>query len=245
MQAMLREIVSGISAGNSFSEQLRRYPRVFDRFYVSLVEVGETSGQLPSMMKQLAVYIEGAEFLNGKVRGALYYPITVLVFGLMIVAGIVAFALPRLQSVYQGLDVQLPLATRAMIALGNFVATWWWALALVVLAVIYGIRRLLQTRRGRYTWDNFKLQAPIYGSLSRRLAISRFAHALATLYHAGVPLRTGLEVVAACMDNVVLEGVVVDMRRRVEQGGSLVDLLRGGKLFTPTRLSACWGGLAI
>jgi len=228
LKRILVRLEARLNEGQTFSSALQEFPRSFSRLYVAMIEAGEASGKLPEIMSRLGRYIEESAELQGKVRAALMYPALVLVFAAFLVLGLLVFAVPRLNDVYQGLGAPLPLATQLFIDVGNWMCRWWPVWVPVSLLLLFAFYRFTRTR----AWDSFKLRAPVIGPLFRRVGIARFARTLGSLYMSGVPIALALDIVAKSMENQVLESAVLEVSNNVVKGETLASQMRETQVFT-------------
>lgn len=228
LKRILVRLDSQLNEGQTFSSALKEFPRSFSRLYVSMIEAGEAAGRLPEIMGRLARYIEESAELQGKVRAALMYPALVLIFAALLVLGLLVFAVPRLNDVYQGLGAPLPFATRVFVAAGNWMCAWWMVWVPLLVVGLVALERFTHTR----AWDTFKLKAPVIGPLFRRVGIARFARTLGSLYVSGVPIAQALDIVAKSMENKVLEDAVLEVSNNVVKGETLASQMRETHVFT-------------
>ncbi len=228
LKRILVRLDAKLSEGQTFSSALREFPRSFSRLYVSMIEAGEASGRLPEIMGRLSRYIEESAELQGKVRAALMYPALVLIFAALLVLGLLVFAVPRLNDVYQGLGAPLPFATRVFVAAGNWMCAWWMVWVPLLVVALVALERFTHTR----AWDGIKLKAPVIGPLFRRVGIARFARTLGSLYVSGVPIAQALDIVAKSMENQVLEDAVLEVSNNVVKGETLASQMRETHVFT-------------
>jgi len=241
-QRVVSDLTSGVSAGETFSELLKKYPDVFSTLYVSMIEAGEKSGNLPLVLFRLADYIEKSENLKRKVHAALYYPTLVVIFSILIVSGIFIFGIPRLKGIYDSFGSQLPLPTRMFMNFSDFM-THYWPLALITVIVIVVLAaRYLRSEGGQYLKDRLKMTVPFIGTLFRRLAIARFARTLGTLYSSGVNIIDAMEMVTGSSGNRVMEKALRESFKNLRSGEPLVEPLRRSRIFTEMALSMISAG---
>jgi type IV pilus assembly protein PilC len=236
-RAILGEISHQLAEGASLTEILRKYPRVFSEQYVAMVQAGESSGRLPTILQRLATLLENARSMRKKVQGALYYPVLILAFTALIMVGLFVFGVPRFQEIYRGLGGELPTCTRIFLAIGNFLERWWGLLALALVGLGWGAKRLAETPAGQLAIDHWKLRAPLFGPLFTRLAIARFGRTLGSLHASGVPMVLSLELVARSVGNKALEKALYTSLQQVVEGEPLADTLRRSRLFTEMAVS--------
>ncbi len=242
LREVVLEMASGLSAGNTLSELMRRHPNIFSTLYVSLVAAGETAGTLPIVLERLAVYVRRMENLKRKVRAALMYPSVVVAFAVFMLAMMFMFGIPQLEQIYGTIGAQLPLATRLFIGLSHLLLNGAvvWAPLLVggIVLVLYW----KQTDSGQRTVDRILLNLYIVGPLLLKAAIARFARTLSTLYASGVPIVQALEVAAATTGNRVIGDAALGAVAALKQGSAIAAALRESRVFTSMTLSMVGAG---
>lgn len=224
----LKEIVANVAAevdgGSKFSQALAQHPKVFSNFFVSMIRSGETSGRLDEVLNYLADQQEKDYDLMSKIRGAMIYPVFI-VLGLIVV-GIVmmVYVVPKLTSILVESGAELPLPTKVLIASSDFVSTYWWALLIGV--VILGIisRVLFKRDDGRRAFDLFLLKLPIFGPLFQRIYLVRVTRTLVTLIQGGVPLPQALDITADVVGNKVYADLIRETKTEVDDGNPLASV---------------------
>lgn len=242
LRNVIKEIGDGVAAGISFSELLRAYPDVFSRFYVSLVEAGETNGNLAEALSRLAQHLEKMDTVRKKIKAAFYYPAIVLCFAFLVLGGILIFGIPQLQSFYSSIGGVLPLPTRFIIMLGNILGKSWFLSLLVLCLISFLLNRFFRTSNGQLFLDTIKLRTFLIGPLVKRLAIANFSSTLSALYGGGVPITTALGVVSRSMGNRILENIITNSLRVMKEGGFLSEPLRSSGVFTNMAVSMIAAG---
>ncbi|MEQ8190736.1 MAG: type II secretion system F family protein [Candidatus Eremiobacterota bacterium] len=242
LKQIVRELLTGIGEGKSLSELFNKYPDVFSKLYVSMVEAGEASGKLPDILLRLATYIENAENLKKKVQGAFYYPVIVLVLSLFITAFIFIFGIPRIKSIYDQLGGELPIFTRVFIDLSTFISQNLLFIIPLAIILVTGLTYISKTEQFKYFLDNLKLKNKLLGPIFQRLAIARFSRTLSALYTSGVPLLQAMEIVSASMGNVIMEEAVKSSIKKLAEGENLADPLRDTNVFTQMAISMLAAG---
>ncbi len=231
---IIDEISTAIEGGSSLSGALSLHPELFSPFYISLVKSGEVSGKLDATLLYLADHLEGSAALNSKIRGALSYPIFVL-FAMVVVSVImVVYVLPNLLVILKEAGVKdLPLSTRALIWITDFVNNNLIILGLALVGGIYAVLSYAKTTAGRLRWDRFKIEVPGFGRVVRNLYIARFAETLSTLVKSGVPILQGLEVTSDVMGNIIFKNIILEARENVRSGGTISETLSKFEEFPP------------
>jgi len=236
LRRVIAELRVSLDAGRELSSAMHNHPAVFSGFYVSVVRVGETTGQLDEAFNRLFGYLEFEREVRDRIKTALRYPM-IVIFAIAVAIGIVNFfVIPAFAKIFEASKVPLPLLTRVLVATSNaFLAYWPIALAAMVVGVIAFIS-YTSTERGRYNWDRVKLRIPVAGNIIFKATLSRFARAFAIASRAGVPIVQGLTVVASVVDNAYLARRVEQMREGVERGESILRTAVAAGVFTPVVL---------
>ena len=231
LRRVIQRVAADIEVGISLSEALARHPQAFSTLTVQLVQVAERGGVLDDSLRLVAEELERRVEVRGKVRRALAYPATVLVVGSLVVLFVLAYVIPEFTGIFQDQNVPLPLPTRFVIGLANFLAHFWWLCLLVVVALGMLWASYVQTPRGRLVWDRLKLRIPLVGTLLRKASILRFAQTLGTLLQGGVPILVSLKLVQEHAENSVLAGELAQVYAAVDQGNRLEVPLRQCTVF--------------
>jgi len=231
-QKVLTGTRSAVEGGATLSAAMRQFPKVFDPLYVNMVEAGETGGILDTILQRLSQYIEKNVKLQRAVKSALVYPVGVLTVAAGVIILLLWKVVPVFATLFAGLGVTLPLPTRIVIGMSNFVGSYF-GLALLVafVAAIFGIKVWYGTPQGRYVIDATLLKAPLIGMLLRKIAVARFTRTLGTLISSGVPILEGLDITAKTAGNAVVEKALMKVRRALEEGKSLTEPLRETEVF--------------
>ncbi|MGJ8691090.1 MAG: type II secretion system F family protein [Thalassotalea sp.] len=233
LKEALVEVGSQLEGGYELSSAFNQHPKVFSPLFISLIHVGENTGQLDGTFLKLASYFEREQETKKRIKTALRYPTFVLIFlaAAMVVLNI--FVIPTFANMFTKLGADLPWATQALIGSSNFFVNYWPHMLVASLTCFFGIRHYLQTPKGHYWWDRLKTKLPIVGSVIERSILSRFSHSFAIVLRAGVPMTTGLSLVAEAVDNKFMEGKILTMRSNIESGESLLRSAGNSELFTP------------
>jgi len=236
----LREAVGSIArsveGGSTFSQALSRHPRIFPPLFANMVKAGEVSGKLDTVSEKYAVYFEHQEDLKQKVKGALFYPMILLFAGVAVTLFIVTFVIPKFADIFRKTGIALPVPTQILFGIGVAIKRYWYVGILCAIGIWLGIRRYINTEKGRLYFDGFKLKIPVLGSLYRKAAISGFARTLGTLSASGVPILEALDITMGVLGNEVLSRIVANARKSVEKGEKLSEALKISKEFPPDTL---------
>jgi type IV pilus assembly protein PilC len=231
-QKVLVNTRSMVEGGATLSTAMRSSPKVFDALYVNMVEAGETGGILDIILQRLSTYIEKNVKLQRAVKSALIYPV-----GVLTIAGLVIFLLlwkvvPIFGTLFAGLGVALPLPTKIVIAMSNFVGSYFGLLIIVAIGGgIFGLKTWYATPTGKYVLDSIVLKLPVLGILMRKIAVARFTRTLGTLIASGVPILEGLDITAKTSGNAVVERALQKVRKALEEGKSLTEPLKESNVF--------------
>jgi type IV pilus assembly protein PilC len=230
-RAVLEQIRSDVEAGGTLSDAMARHPKVFDQLYTNMIAAGEAGGILDTILQRLAVFIEKIVKLKSALRSALIYPVVVLSIAVSVVAIILWKVIPVFRTLFEGFNVQLPLLTRMVLALSWFVQTY--AIFMIIAGVIgaFGLRSYYQTDNGRHMIDRLMLRVPVLGDVFRKIGVARFTRTLATLLTSGVAILECLDITARTAGNAILEDVVLQIRRFIEEGKTMTEPMKQSKFF--------------
>jgi type IV pilus assembly protein PilC len=221
-----------VEGGATLSAAMRSSPKVFDSLYVNMVEAGETGGILDTILQRLSSYIEKNVKLQRAVKSAMVYPVGVLTVAGGVITLLLWKVVPIFATLFAGLGVDLPLPTKIVIALSNFVGSIFGFLVLVALAgFVFGLKVWHGTPQGRFILDSIILKLPVLGILMRKIAVARFTRTLGTLISSGVPILEGLDITAKTAGNAVVEKALQQVRKSLEEGKSLTDPLKESEVF--------------
>jgi type IV pilus assembly protein PilC len=231
-QKVLTGTRSAVEGGATLSAAMRQFPKVFDALYVNMVEAGETGGILDTILQRLSLYIEKNVKLQRAVKSALVYPVGVLTVAAGVIVLLLWKVVPIFATLFAGLGVSLPLPTRIVIGMSNFVGSYFGlAILVAVIGGIVGIKVWYGTQQGRFVLDTMLLHAPVIGLLLRKIAVARFTRTLGTLISSGVPILEGLDITAKTAGNAVVERALLKVRKALEEGKSLTEPLRETEVF--------------
>jgi type IV pilus assembly protein PilC len=231
-QKVLTGTRTSVEGGATLSAAMRQHEKVFDALYVNLVEAGETGGILDTIFQRLANYIEKNVKLKRAVRSALVYPVAVLLVAGGVITLLLWKVVPIFGTLFVGLGVDLPLPTRIVIGLSNFVGSIFGLLIVVFLiATAIALKMWYATEKGRYALDALLLKLPLIGILLRKIAVARFTRTLGTLISSGVPILEALDITARTAGNAVIERALRHVRKALEQGKTLAEPLKETEVF--------------
>jgi type IV pilus assembly protein PilC len=222
---------SEVEAGAALADAMKKHPKAFDPLFTNMIAAGEAGGILDTILKRLAVYIEKNVKLKGQVKSALIYPVAVLVIAALVVGVILWKVIPTFAQMFAGLGASLPLPTRVVIALSNYVVWYGWILLIVIPLMIYAFKTYYATDAGRHAIDAMLLKMPILGNIMRKIAVARFCRTLSTLLSSGVPILDGLDITARTSGNAIIEDAVLVTRTGIERGETVSGPLAQTNVF--------------
>jgi type IV pilus assembly protein PilC len=232
---VLHQVRQNVEEGATLSSALEKHPKVFDPLFTNMVEAGETGGVLDLILQRLATLIEKVVKLKRSIVSASIYPAAVVVVAILAVATIMVVVIPQFEQIFLGLlgpGEALPLPTRLVMAISNFLAGWGGlALLAVIIGSAIGISFYYKTPKGKWVIDSLLLKLPIFGSILRKIGVARFSRILSTLLSSGVPILQSLEITAKTAGNVVIEDAILKVRAGVERGESFVEPLKATDVF--------------
>ena len=230
----IAQIKADVESGSTYADGLAKHPRVFSELYVNMVAAGEAGGILDTILNRLAAYIEKAMKLKKKVKGAMVYPAVVTTVAVLVIAIIMIFVVPTFAKMFAQLGGVLPLPTRIVINMSNFIAGIGGLLVLgAIVAVVVFIVQFRKTEKGKHIIDKILLKLPIFGVLLQKVAVAKFTRTLGTLVSSGVPILDGLEITAKTSGNKVIEYAIMDVRKAVVAGKTLAEPITKAKVFPP------------
>lgn len=230
---VLDEIQKDVETGSSLAEAVSRHPDVFPDLYVQLLRAGETGGVLDQVLNNLAEHYEKQEKLRNMIKSALYYPLTIGLVAIVVVVFLISFVVPTFVSMFADLGAQLPLPTRILIGLSNFIKSFWWLILLGISGGVFALVKYHQKPEGKLMMDRLILKIPVIGKMMRKVYISRFASTLAMMLDSGVDLLSSLSLVEDVVGNKVLSQIIVDSRIQVREGVSISEPLKKSNFFPP------------
>jgi type IV pilus assembly protein PilC len=234
-QQTLSQVRQDVEEGATLSAAMARHPKVFDQLFVNMIDAGETGGILDIILQRLSTFIEKIVKLRRDVVSALIYPVAVVAIAVLVVSAIMVFVIPQFQSIFTnmlGKGEALPLPTRIVIEISDFIAGWGGLTVLIgLVAAGVGVRSYYRTKGGRHVLDGLMLKTPIIGQVLSKIAIARFTRTLSTLLSSGVPILQSLEITAKTAGNVRVEAAIMQVRTGVERGENFVDPLKATDMF--------------
>ena len=231
---LLFDIKADVETGSNLATAFRKYPQYFDALFCNLVEAGEQAGILDSLLDRLATYKEKIQAIKSKIKGALFYPISILVVAFVITAVIMIFVVPAFKNVFASFGGELPAPTQIVIAISDgFVANWHIIFG-AIWAVIYGLGQAFKRSKAvQIAVDKYALKVPVFGDLIKKSSIARWTRTLSTMFAAGVPLVDALDSVGGAAGNYVYAQATLQIQAEVSTGSSLTTAMEGSGVFPP------------
>ena len=233
LQRALYAIRTEIEGGHELSTALAQHSDIFSHLFISMVQVGENTGNLDDVFLQISGYLEREKETRNQIKSALRYPTFVLIAITVAMFIINMWVIPTFAKVFAGFGAELPLATRILLGTSDFTVDYWYIIFGFLLSGFVGFKYYIKTNKGHWQWDRFLTRVPIVGSIVLRATLSRFARSFSMSLRAGVPLVTGLALVSRAVDNVFIGGHIADMRNGIERGDTLTRTASSTEMFTP------------
>jgi len=230
---IIRAVLRDVESGSTLADAMRRHKKFFSDIYVNMVAAGEAGGILDTILMRLADYLEATDRLKRKVRGAMFYPVTVLGFAVLAIAVLLIFVIPTFAGFFDSSGVPLPLPTRIVMTMSDIMIGYWWAILAGTGVVFYLFRAYRNSPNGRRTTDRLLLRMPILGNVLRKAAIARFSRTLGTLVSSGVAILDGLDITARTAGNKVVEDAVLQSRASIAGGETIAEPLKRSDVFPP------------
>jgi type IV pilus assembly protein PilC len=234
LRETIGEVKTQVEAGSTFSDALRRHPKIFDDLYVNLVHAGEVGGLLDTILTRLAKYIEKAAKLKGQIKSAMVYPSTIMGVAVVVITILMIFVIPIFAKMFlelSGGKVALPGPTQLVIDLSNAFIAYWYVVFGVIVGIIVGIKKYYNTVQGRMVIDKLLLKLPVVGDLIRKASVAKFTRTLGTLLASGVPLLDGMTICAKTSGNKVIEETLINARVSISGGKTIADPLAASGVF--------------
>jgi general secretion pathway protein F len=234
LKQTLAQIREQVNEGKSLTQGMLNFPRIFPPFYVNMIRAGESSGTINLVLERLADFSENQQALMSKIRSALAYPIIMLFIGSAVIFLLMTFVVPKITGIFTDMHQTLPLITIVLIAISNFLKSFWWLILILLAAAIAAFKYMTTgTEAGKRLWDTAKLKIPVWGQVNRKIAIARFCRTLATLLQSGVPLLSSMEIVRNVVNNILIGEAISKASKDVEEGKGLSGPLTQSGIFPP------------
>jgi type IV pilus assembly protein PilC len=236
LKPVLETVCNDVKGGQTLNEAIGKHPKVFSKLYVNMIKAAELGGILDTILDRLANFLEYEQEIKSKIKGAMMYPVLVLIFSQVMLFVLFSFVLPKFKEIFTGMDIDMPPVTAFLFGIGDFMSAYWWMILLALGGAIFGLKAWGKTPRGRYQLDYFKLKIPIVGELSLKMSVARFCRTFGTLINSGVPMMRSLEIVGETLGNAVLTEAIDNTRISIREGHKLSDPLAESGLF-PTMVT--------
>lgn len=230
-QNVLKRVTKDVEGGSSLAEALKKHPKVFDALYVNLVAAGEIGGILDTILQRLAAYIEKAEKLKTRIKGAMTYPIIVVAIAVLVIAVILIFVIPVFQEMFSSFGKALPVPTQIVVNMSDFLKGNIHYVIVGFIVFVFAFKKYRNTKKGRKQTDALALKLPVFGNLLKKSAVARFTRTLGTMISSGVPILDALEIVAKTSGNVVLEEIIYEVRSSIAEGQTIAEPLSEADIF--------------
>ena len=235
MRDVIRDVCNKVEGGDSFSEALRRHPKVFDRLYSSMVDAGEKGGMLAEILARLATFLENRARMNKKIKSAMMYPTVVTVVAISITIFLLIKVVPVFGEIFSGFGAKLPAPTQFLIDTSDFVKKWFILMFLGGGGIIYGLLNYIKTPGGKARWDDIRIKLPIFGQIAHKIVLARFARTLSSMVRSGVPILEVLNIVANTSGHSGMEKAIRAAAAEIERGEGLSTSLAKSPIF-PTMI---------
>jgi type IV pilus assembly protein PilC len=237
LRKVIEEVLYDVESGQTLADAMRRHEKAFPELYVNMVAAGEAGGILDIILLRLAVFLEKADALRRKIKGAMIYPSVILMVAAAAVAVLLIFVIPTFQTMFASAGIELPGPTQFVIFLSETLQAYWYLMVIAIAMVVIGIQRVYKTPAGQLALDRLLLRLPILGPLQRKAAIARFTRTLGTLVSSGVSILDGLEITAKTSGNRVLHDAIMASRASIAGGETISEPLKKSGVFPPMVVS--------
>lgn len=232
LRTVIAQISRDVEAGQSLSDSMSRHPKVFPPIFVNMVRAGETGGVLDEVLRRVADHFESELALKGKIKSAMTYPIAMGGLVLIVLVAMMVFVVPTFEKMFEDMGGKLPFMTQLLVNISDFVAGWGGLAVVGVSVALYvAFKMWVGTESGRYIWDNAKLRMPVFGGITRKIALAKFTRTFGTLVSAGVPILSALDIVADTAGNEVVARAVKRARSAIKEGETIAKPLSESKVF--------------
>jgi type IV pilus assembly protein PilC len=237
LQRVIGQVLYDVESGQTLADAMRGHPKVFTDLFVNMVAAGEAGGILDTILLRLAVFLEKADALKRKIKGAMIYPAVIFTVAGIAVTVLLLFVIPTFQRMFESAGVPLPGPTLFVVGLSKILQAYWWAMGLSIFAFIVLIKQYYKTSQGQLLLDRLLLNLPVLGNLQRKAAIARFTRTLGTLVASGVSILDGLEITARTSGNRVIHDAIMESRASIAGGDTISEPLKRSGVFPPMVVS--------
>jgi type IV pilus assembly protein PilC len=237
LQEITRQVVYDVESGNTVADALAKHPKAFTELYTNMVAAGEAGGILDTILMRLATFLEKNDALVGKVKSAMMYPMVITSVAAIAIMVLLIFVIPTFESMFASVNLALPMPTRVVIGMSNFLQGYWWAVGVGGYAAVFLFKRYKNTSGGKLNVDKLMLKLPVIGDVVRKSSVSRFTRTLGTLISSGVSILDGLEITAKTSGNRVIHDAIMDSRASIAGGDTISAPLAKSAVFPPMVIS--------
>ena len=237
LQEVTRQVVYDVESGHTVADALAKHPKAFTELYTNMVAAGEAGGILDTILMRLATFLEKNDALVGKVKSAMVYPGVIMSVAAIAIVVLLIFVIPTFETMFASVNLALPMPTRVVIGLSNFLQNFWWALGAGIWGTIFMLKRYYKTSGGKLMIDKVMLKLPILGDVLRKSSVSRFTRTLGTLISSGVSILDGLEITAKTAGNRVIHDAIMESRSSIAGGDTISAPLAKSAVFPPMVIS--------
>ena len=230
-RSILKQITKDVEGGSTLAEAMKKHPKIFSELFVNLIAAGEVGGILDTILQRLATFIEKAEDLKSKIKGALTYPIVVMIIAFIVIAVILIFVIPVFQDMFSSFGSALPAPTQLVVNMSDFMKSNIIYIIPAIILIGFVFKQYRNTKGGRKTTDAISLKLPVFGDLLKKTAVARFTRTLGTMLSSGVPILDSLEIVAKTAGNVVIEEIIYEVRGSIAEGQTIAEPLSENDVF--------------
>ena len=237
LQEVTRQVVYDVESGHTVADALAKHPKAFTELYTNMVAAGEAGGILDTILMRLATFLEKNDALVGKVKSAMVYPGVIMSVAAVAIVVLLIFVIPTFESMFASVNLALPLPTRVVIGMSNFLQSFWWACGLAGWGFVMLIKNYYKTPSGKLNIDKLMLKLPVLGDVLRKSSVSRFTRTLGTLISSGVSILDGLEITAKTAGNRVIHDAIMESRASIAGGDTISAPLAKSAVFPPMVIS--------
>jgi len=233
LKNIFSKVVVDIEGGSSFADAMKKHPKHFSKFYISMINVGEVGGKLDEILSRIAIIGKQEAEIKSQLKNAMMYPLILLLVGLAVVTFLLVFILPKFIKIFASFDVELPLPTIILLNASKVLSNYWFFILIAIIAGAYFFKQYKKTSQGKFNIDQMILKIPVIGEMILKYNIARFSRTLGSLLHSGIPIVQGIAVSQSTISNFVLVTIMADLQETLLEGHNLSDQLRLSSLFPP------------
>ena len=230
---MIAAILKSVEGGNSLSEAIAKYPKVFNPLYINMVRAGETGGVLPAVLERLGEFLESSQDLRDYIKSAMVYPLFLVLVGGVSIIIMLTFVIPKFSIIFSDMGQAIPASTQVLLSISHGLRDYWWLILLGLVGLVLAVRKYVHTEKGRYRADAYALRLPVVARLVRSVEVARFSRTLGTLIRSGVPILQALSLVRQIMTNQLIADSLKRVYNRVKEGDTLSQPLSQEAIFPP------------